>query len=64
MRRDLMAILVCPVDKATLTLTAEREDAGEIVTGTMECTKCHNRYLIKDTIPNLLPPEAPKAPKP
>ena len=64
MRRDLMAILVCPVDKAPLTVTVEREDTGEIVTGTLECTKCHNRYPIKDTIPNLLPPEPPKAPRP
>ena len=61
MRRDLMTILVCPVCRARLTLTVEREEAGEIVTGMLECGRCHNRYPIKDTIPNLLPPGRPQA---
>ena len=58
MRRDLMDILVCPLCRATLILTVDREEGGEIVTGMLECSRCHTKYPIKDTIPNLLPPES------
>ncbi len=61
MKKDLMNILVCPVCKGKLTLTIEKEDAKEIVTGKLYCPKCNVTYPIEDTIPNMLPPEKPVA---
>lgn len=57
MRADLMEILVCPLCRAELRLAVEREDGGEIVAGTLTCTKCGEVYPIEDGIPNLLPPD-------
>ncbi|MBK6663282.1 MAG: methytransferase partner Trm112 [Thermoflexaceae bacterium] len=55
MRQDLMDILVCPLCKAKLELDVASEEAGEIMTGTLTCTGCNERYPIEDGIPNLLP---------
>ncbi|MHB8578093.1 MAG: methytransferase partner Trm112 [Dehalococcoidia bacterium] len=57
MKRDLMDILVCPVCKGDLQLTVDEENATEIVRGSLFCAACNERYPIKDTIPNLLPPD-------
>jgi len=57
MKKDLMNILVCPVCKGKLTLTVDKENEKEIVSGSLFCGKCNARYPIVDTIPNLLPPE-------
>jgi uncharacterized protein YbaR (Trm112 family) len=57
MRKDMMDILVCPVDKATLTLNVTKEDGNEVIEGTLTCTQCNEVYPIQDSIPNLLPPE-------
>jgi len=57
MKRELTDILVCPVCKGKLDLAVEREDAGEIISGSLRCNKCDVGYPIKDTIPNLLPQE-------
>ena len=63
MRTDLLDILACPVCKGPLTLAAETvapddaPDAGEVLTGTLTCTRCDQRYPITDGIPNLLPPD-------
>lgn len=56
MKRELMEILACPVCKGPLELTVEKEDKKEIVSGSLFCPKCKERYPIEDTIPNLLPP--------
>ncbi len=56
MKRDLMNILVCPVCKGELQLTVDEEKDGEIVQGSLFCSKCNERYPITDAIPNLLPP--------
>jgi uncharacterized protein YbaR (Trm112 family) len=56
MKRELMAILACPICKGELKLTVEKEDGQEIITGSLHCTKCNENYPIEDTIPNLLPP--------
>ena len=56
MRRELMAILACPVCKGELELAVEEENEQEIITGSLYCRKCNERYPIGDTIPNLLPP--------
>lgn len=52
-----MEILVCPVCKGDLELRVDKEEGGEIVTGSLYCSKCNHSYPIVDTIPNLLPPE-------
>ena len=57
MKRQLMEILVCPVCKGKLELTIEEEIEKEIITGSLYCQKCNERYPIVDTIPNLLPPD-------
>jgi uncharacterized protein YbaR (Trm112 family) len=57
MKESLMDIIVCPVDKSDLELEVDREEDGEIVTGTLTCTDCGERYPIEDGIPNLLPPD-------
>jgi len=57
MKKELMEILACPVCKGDLALTIDEENEKEIVTGFLHCRKCDVRYPIKDTIPNLLPPD-------
>ena len=52
-----MDILACPVCKGPLQLSVIREDAEEIVEGSLTCEACSETYPIEDTIPNLLPPE-------
>lgn len=56
MKRELMDILVCPVCKGELELSVKEENEKEIVTGSLYCRTCDERYPITDTIPNLLPP--------
>ena len=52
-----MDILACPMCKGELELTVEEENEKEILTGSLYCQKCNERYPIIDTIPNLLPPD-------
>jgi uncharacterized protein YbaR (Trm112 family) len=57
MRHDLMEIIVCPLCKGDLQLTVEKEEADEIMAGTLVCSQCGESYPIEDGIPNLLPPD-------
>jgi uncharacterized protein YbaR (Trm112 family) len=58
MRKDLLAIVCCPVHKTPLVPTVVREDeAGDILEGTLTCAACRFAYPIEEGIPNLLPPE-------
>lgn len=57
MKRDLMDIICCPLDKAELELAVEEEDGEEVIAGTLTCTECGEVYPIEDGIPNLLPPD-------
>ena len=57
MKKDLVAILACPVCKGELELSVEEEKGQEVVTGSLYCPRCDVRYPIVDTIPNLLPPD-------
>ena len=52
-----MDILACPMCKGELELNVAEENEKEIVTGSLYCQKCKERYPIVDTIPNLLPPD-------
>jgi len=52
----MLDILACPVCKGSLTLTAEAEAGGEVLTGHLHCGRCNHDYPITDGIPNLLPP--------
>ncbi len=61
MRKDMMEILVCPVCKGTLTLSVDKEENDEVVDGSLECSQCSEIYPIKDSIPNLLPPDLRRA---
>jgi uncharacterized protein YbaR (Trm112 family) len=56
MKKELLDILACPMCKSPLELTVEEEDEREVVTGSLYCAKCSERYPIEETIPNLLPP--------
>ncbi len=51
-----MDILACPVCKGELELSVD-EEIEEVVSGSLYCRRCHERYPIVDTIPNLLPPD-------
>lgn len=57
MRQQLMEILVCPMCKGDLELSVEKEVDDDVVTGTLTCTACRERYPIEDGIPNMLPPD-------
>ena len=59
MRMELMEILVCPICKGELDLTATKWDGDEVVEGSLRCQaqECGEPYPIEDTIPNMLPPE-------
>jgi len=57
MKKELMEILACPLCKGDLQLNIEAENEKEVVTGSLHCAKCNQRYPIVDSIPNLLPPE-------
>ena len=57
MKRDLMDILCCPLDKQELELSVDEADNDEILSGQLTCTECGEVYPIEDGIPNLLPPD-------
>ncbi len=58
MRKDLAAIVCCPVHKTSLTLAVKStDDADDILEGTLTCGRCKFDYPIESGIPNLLPPE-------
>ena len=57
MRKTLVDILACPVDKSPLTLAIEEEMDEQVIKGSLTCSKCGEVYPIEDRIPNLLPPE-------
>ncbi len=59
MKKNLMDILACPVCKHhPLELKIDKEDAKEVLAGSIRCAKCKIDYPIEDGIPNMLPPGA------
>lgn len=60
MKKNLMDILACPIDKYhPLDLHVFIEDE-EIVEGVIVCSKCLRWYPIRDEIPEMLPDELRK----
>ena len=63
MKTDLLDILACPVCKGPLDLQTDEiapegaANAGEVLTGTLTCAPCDERYPVAGGIPNLLPPD-------
>jgi len=57
MRKDIVDILACPMDKSPLELSIEEDKGDEVIQGTLTCSKCGEKYPIENRIPNLLPPE-------
>jgi len=53
----LLDILVCPIDKSSLSLTVFIEEGDEIVEGILVCSSCKRLYPIIDRIPVLLQEE-------
>mgnify|MGYP006281436803 FL=1 len=61
MKKSLMDIICCPLDKQELELDVDEEDEEEVLEGMLTCTECGERYPIEDGIPNLLPPDMREA---
>ena len=57
MKRDLLDILACPIDKYYPLELHVFEEEKEIVEGVMLCPKCYRWYPIREEIPEMLPDE-------
>jgi uncharacterized protein YbaR (Trm112 family) len=57
MKRRLMDILACPIDKYYPLELHVFEEKEEIAEGVIICPKCLRWYPIKDEIPEMLPDE-------
>ncbi|MCL1965540.1 MAG: Trm112 family protein [Candidatus Bathyarchaeota archaeon] len=60
MKRALMEILACPIDKHHPLDLLVFEEKDEIVEGVIICPGCHRWYPIRDEIPEMLPDELRK----
>ena len=56
-KRKLMEILACPIDKYHPLELYVFEEKEEIVEGLIVCPKCLRWYPIRDEIPEMLPDE-------
>ena len=57
MKRRLMDLLACPIDKYYPLELYVFEEKDEIVEGMIVCPKCLRWYPIRDEIPEMLPDE-------
>jgi len=57
MKRRLMDILACPIDKHHPLELHVFDEKEEIVEGLLVCPKCNRYYPIIDEIPHMLPDE-------
>ncbi len=55
MKKKLMDILACPIDKYYPLELHVFEEKEEIVEGLIICPKCNRWYPIRDEIPEMLP---------
>lgn len=60
MKKKLMDILACPIDKYYPLELHVFEEKEEIVEGVIICPKCLRWYPIRDEIPEMLPDESTK----
>jgi uncharacterized protein YbaR (Trm112 family) len=60
MKKQLMDILACPIDKHHPLDLHIFEEKEEIVEGMIVCSKCLRWYPIRDEIPEMLPDELRK----
>ncbi len=60
MKRKLMEILACPIDKHHPLELLVFEEKEEVVEGLIVCPKCSRWYPIRDEIPEMLPDELRK----
>jgi uncharacterized protein len=60
MKRKLMEILACPIDKTHPLELHVFEEKDEIVEGLIVCPKCLRWFPIRDEIPEMLPDELRK----
>lgn len=60
MKKKLMEILACPIDKHHPLDLLIFEEKEEIVEGLITCSKCLRWYPIRDEIPEMLPDEMRK----
>jgi uncharacterized protein YbaR (Trm112 family) len=60
MKRKLMDILACPIDKHHPLDLYVLDEKEEVVEGLIFCSKCSRWYPIRDEIPELLPDELRK----
>lgn len=61
MKRRLMEILACPIDKHYPLDLHVFEEKDEIVEGMLVCSECRRWYPIMDEIPQLLPDDLREA---
>lgn len=57
MKRRLMDILACPIDKYHPLELYVFEEGNEVIEGIIVCPKCLRWYPIRDGIPEMLPDE-------
>ncbi len=57
MKKKLMEILACPIDKHYPLALDVFEEKEEIVEGLITCPKCLRWYPIREEIPEMLPDE-------
>jgi len=57
LKRDLLDILACPIDKHYPLELHVFEEKKEIVEGLMLCPQCYRWYPIREEIPEMLPDE-------
>ena len=61
MKKMLMEILACPIDKHHPLDLLVFEEADEVTEGLIICPECSRWYPIRDEIPEMLPDELRKA---
>jgi uncharacterized protein YbaR (Trm112 family) len=61
MKRTLMEILACQIDKHHPLELLVFEEKDEIIEVVIICPQCHRWYPIRDEIPEMLPDELRKA---
>ena len=54
MKRNALDVLVCPVCKSSLLLTADEHEGPEVITGRLHCARCDSAYPIVRGVPRFV----------